>query len=355
MVPFAAARASEGPAGRERWTAPAMSRVARLRRREFITVLGGAAAWPLAATGQQPALPVVGYLSGQSPTESANSLAAFRQGLNDAGYVEHRNVGIEYRWAQGQNDRLPAFAADLVRLQVSVIAAVGGVAGALAAKAATATIPIVFTAGSDPVKLGLVSSFNRPGGNVTGVSFLVAELGSKRLELLHELVPVATTIGFLVNTTAATSQPEMTDVQTAARILGLHLHVENASDERAVEAAFARFVQQRINALFVLSDAFFNDQRDRLAALAARHGLPAIYSTRTHVEAGGLMSYGPNITDVYRQCGVYTGRILKGEKPADLPVVQPTKFEFVINLKTAKALGLDVPAKLLALADEVIE
>jgi len=325
-----------------------------IRRRDFITLLGGAAAWPLAARAQR-ALPVVGYLSGQSPAESANSLAAFRQGLNDTGYVEHRNVGIEYRWAQNQNDRLPAFAADLVRLQVSVIAAIGGVVGALAAKAATATIPIVFLAGSDPVKLGLVSSFNRPGGNVTGVSFLVAELGSKRLDLLHQLVPAATTIGFLVNPTGPTSQPEMTDVQTAARVLGLHLHVENASDERAVDAAFARFVQQRVNALLVLSDAFFNDQRDRLVALAARHALPAIYPNRSAVEGGGLMSYGPSLTDVYRQCGVYTGRILKGEKPADLPVVQPTKFEFVINLKTAKALGLDVPVKLLALADEVIE
>jgi putative ABC transport system substrate-binding protein len=325
-----------------------------IRRRKFIALLGGAAVWPLAARAQQ-ALPVVGYLSGQSPAESASSLAAFRRGLNDTGYVEHRNVGIEYRWAQGRNDRLPAFAADLVRFQVSVIAAIGGVVSALAAKAATATIPIVFLAGSDPVKLGLVSSFNRPGGNVTGVSFLVAELGSKRLDLLHQLVPAATTIGFLVNPTAPTSQPEMTDVQTAARVLGLHLHFENASDERAVDAAFARFVQQRVNALLVLSDAFFNDQRDRLVALAARHALPAIYPNRSAVEGGGLMSYGPSLTDVYRQCGVYTGRILKGEKPADLPVVQPTKFEFVINLKTAKALGLDVPVKLLALADEVIE
>jgi ABC-type uncharacterized transport system substrate-binding protein len=327
-----------------------------MKRRDFLTLLGGAAAaWPVAAGAQQSGVPVVGYLSGQSPAESANSLAAFRLGLNETGYVEHRNVGIEYRWAQNQNDRLPAFAAELVRLEVSVIAATGGTASAFAAKAATASIPIVFTAGSDPVKLGLVSSFNQPGGNLTGVSFLVAELGSKRLELLHELVPAATRVGFLVNPTGATSQPEMTDVQTAARVLGLHLQVENASDERGVESAFARFVQQQVNALFVLSDPFFNDQRDHLAALAARQGLPAIYSTRTHVEAGGLMSYGPSLNDVYRQCGVYTGRILKGEKPADLPVVQPTRFEFVINLRTAKTLGLDVPAKLLALTDEVIE
>jgi putative ABC transport system substrate-binding protein len=314
----------------------------KMQRRELIGAIGAATAWPLAAGAQQAALPVVGYLSGQSPAESANSMAAFRRGLNDSGYVEHRNVGIEYRWAQNQNDRLPEFAADLVRLKVSVIAAIS-TASALAAKAATATIPIVFTAG------------NRPGGNLTGVSFLVAELGSKRLELLHELVPAATTVGFLVNPIGATSQSEMTDVQTAARVLGLHLHVENASDERALDVAFARFVQQRVSALFVLSDPFFNAQRNRVAALAARHALPATYSTRTHVEAGGLMSYGPSLPDVYRQCGVYTGRILKGDKPADLPVVQPTKFEFVINLKTAKALGLDVPAKLLALTDEVIE
>jgi ABC-type uncharacterized transport system substrate-binding protein len=326
-----------------------------MNRRELVGLIGSSATWPFVARAQQPALPVIGYLSGQSPAESANSLAAFRRGLNDTGYVEHRNVGIEYRWAQGQYYRLPAFAADLVRLRVSVIAAIGSTAGALAAKAATATIPIVFFAGLDPVKLGLVSSFNRPGGNVTGVSFLVAELGSKRLGLLHELVPAATTIGFLVNPTSPTSQPELTDVQTAARVLGLHLHVENASDERALDVAFARFVQQRINALFVLSDPFFNDQRDRLVALAARHALPAIYSTRDHVEAGGLMSYGPSPSDVFRQCGIYTGRILKGEKPAELPVVQPTKFEFVINLKTVKAIGITLPPTLLALADEVIE
>jgi putative ABC transport system substrate-binding protein len=323
-----------------------------MKRRDFIALGGAALARPAAAWAQ---VPVIGFLNGQSPAEYDRFLAAFRAGLAETGFVEHRNVGIEYRWAQGQNDRLPTFAAELVRLQVSVIVAIAGTASAFAAKAATETIPIVFTAGADPVKLGLVSSFNRPGGNLTGVSFLVAELGSKRLELLHELVPAATTIGFLVNPTGATSQAEMTDVQTAARVLGLHLHLENASDERAVESAFARFVQQRVDALFVLSDPFFNDQRGRLAALAARHGLPATYSTRSHVEAGGLMSYGPNLTDVYRQTGIYTGRVLKGEKPADLPVVQPTSLELVINLRTAKALGLEVPAKLLALTDEVIE
>jgi ABC-type uncharacterized transport system substrate-binding protein len=298
-------------------------------------------------------VPVIGFLNGQSPAEYEGYLAAFRQGLNETGYVEHRNVGIEYRWAGGQYDRLPTFAADLVRLQVSVIAAAGGTASALAAKAATATIPIVFSNGGDPVKLGLVSSFNRPSGNVTGVSILGNELAQKRLELLHQLVRAVTVIGFLVNPTNPNSQSETSDVQAAARVPGLRLHVENASSERDIDAAFARFVQQRVNALFVAADAFFLNRRDQL--LAARHALPATYNSRDVVAAGGLMSYGTSRTDVHRQMGVYTGRILKGEKPADLPVMQPTKFEFVINLKAAKLLGLDVPAQLLALTDEVIE
>jgi putative tryptophan/tyrosine transport system substrate-binding protein len=325
-------------------------------RREFIALLGGTAtAWPLATSAQQPALPVIGFLNGQSPAESEGALAAFRQGLNETGYVEHRNVGIEYRWAQGQYDRLPAFAASLVVRRVAVIVAVGGTASALAAKAATTSIPIVFTTAGDPVKLGLVASFNRPGGNVTGVSFLTNELGSKRLELLHELVPAATAIGVLVNPTNPNAQSELSDLEAAARVLGLHLHVANASSEREIDAAFARFGELRVNALFVAADAFFNSRRDQLIALAARHALAASYNVRDHVAAGGLMGYGASLTDANRQVGVYAGRILKGEKPADLPVMQPTKFEFVINLKTARALGLDVPAKLLALTDEVIE
>jgi putative ABC transport system substrate-binding protein len=328
-----------------------------MRRRDFITFLGGVASGMgfLAARAQQRAVPVIGYLSGQSQTEFEGYTAAFRQGLNETAYVEHRNVDIEYRWAQGQYDSLPAFAADLVRRQVSVVVATGNPRTALAAKAATVTIPIVFTAAADPVKLGVVASFNRPGGNVTGVSFLVNELGSKRLQLLHELVPAVTAIGVLVNPTAPNSQTEMSDVQAAARELGLHLHVENASGERDIDTAFARFIQQRVNALFVGGDAFFVARRDQLAALAARHALPASYNVRDHVEAGGLMSYGTSVTDAFRQVGVSTGRILKGEKPADLPVMQPTRFEFVINLKTAKALGLAVPRSILVRADEVIE
>jgi putative tryptophan/tyrosine transport system substrate-binding protein len=327
-----------------------------MKRREFITLLGSAmASWPLAARAQQAGRPVIGFLNGQSPAEFAAYLVAFHQGLNETGYVEHRNVDIEYRWAGSQVDRLPALAADLVRLQVSVIVATGNVTTALAAKAATATIPIVFTTAGDPVKHGLVTSYNRPGGNVTGVNFLVSELGSKRLQLLHELVPAATAIGFLVNPTTPSSQFETSDVEAVAPVRGLRLHVEKASSEREIDAAFASFVQQRVNALFVAGDAFFSVRRDQLAALAAHHALPASFGTRDIVAAGGLMSYSPSLTDAFRQVGVYTGRILKGKKPADLPVMQPTKFEFVINLKAAKALGLTIPRSLLVAATELIE
>jgi putative ABC transport system substrate-binding protein len=269
-----------------------------IQRRDFITLLGGAAAWPLAARAQQPGLPVIGYLCGQSPVEFAHFLDAFRQGLAETGHVEHRNVGIEYRWAQGQFDRLPAFAVDLVRLRVSVIAATGTTASALAAKAATATIPIVFNTAADPVKLGLVSSFNRPGGNITGVSTLNSALGSKRLQLLHELVPAATAIGLLVGP-SPTLQSETLDVQAAARVLGLNLHVETVSSESAIDAAFASFAEQQVHALLVQADAFLIARRDQLALLAAQHAWPTCYGSREHVAAGGLMSYSPDLPDVH--------------------------------------------------------
>jgi putative tryptophan/tyrosine transport system substrate-binding protein len=326
-----------------------------IARRAFIAGLGAAAAWPLAARGQQPTLPVIGYLSAQSPNDYAAFLAAFRRGLAETGYVEHRNVGIEYRWAEGQYGRLPALAADLARLQVSVIAATGNTAAVLAAKAVTSNIPIIFITGGDPIKLGLVSGLNRPGGNATGVSFLVNQLAQKRLELLHQLVPAATAIGFLTNPANPLSQAEASDVQAAAQVLGLRAYAENASSERDIDAAFASFVRYRVNAIFVGADAYFVDRRDQVVALAARHALPASYGLPEQAAAGGLMSYGPSQTDVYRQAGVYTGRVLKGEKPSDLPVVQPTKFDLVINLKTAKTLGLAIPPNVLATADEVIE
>jgi putative ABC transport system substrate-binding protein len=326
-----------------------------IRRREFIFTLGGAAAWPLAARAQQPAMPVIGYLSSRSPDDTRHLLAAFLRGLNEAGYVEGQNVTIEYRWALGQYDRLPALAAELVRRPVAVLTTTGGEPAALAAKAATSTIPIVFLMGSDPVSAGLVESFNRPGGNATGINILTDTLGAKRLGLLHELVPQAATIGVLLNPKFQTADSQLRDLQQAAAAIGLQIHVLRASTDSELYAAFETVTQQRIAALAVTADPFFDTRRDKLVALAARHAVPTIYQFREFVAAGGLMSYGVDSLDNYRQAGVYTGRILKGANPADLPVMQPTKFEFVINLKAAKALGLDVPPGLSSMADEVIE
>jgi len=326
-----------------------------MRRREFITLLGGATvAWPLAARAQQPAMPVIGFLRNTSPHSSASFLAALHRGLNEAGYIEGQNVAIEYRWAESHYDRLPALAADLVRRQAAVIIAAGN-AAALAAKAATTTIPIVFATGDDPVRLGLVASLSRPAGNVTGVSFLAAPVVAKRLELLRELVPNVVIVAHLMNPTGPTTAPEVEEAQVAARSLGQQLQVLQASSASEIDTAFATMARLRAGALHVAGDGLFVDRRAQIVALAARHSLPAGYFEREFVVAGGLMSYGTSQADAYRSAAVYAGRILKGEKPADLPVLLPTKFELVINLKTAKALGLHIPDKLLALADEVIE
>jgi putative ABC transport system substrate-binding protein len=327
-----------------------------MRRREFITLLGGAAAaWPLAARAQQPAMPVVGYLDPYAAEPTGIFLAAFRTGLSEAGYVEDRNVTIEYRYANSDNYRLPELAADLIRRRVAVIVTPFGTAAALAAKNATTTIPIIFMTSADPVQEGLVASFNRPGGNVTGLSIMSVELGAKRLGLLHELVPGVQRIAALINPNSAIAEQLIREAQAGASAIGWQVEVIYASTNRDIDAAFASFEQKRVDAVFISSDQFFTSRRVQFATLATHYRVAAIYSYRGFAEVGGLMSYGPSLPDQYRQLGVYTGRILKGEKPADLPVMRPTKFELVINLKTAKALGLTVPDKLLVAADEVIE
>jgi putative ABC transport system substrate-binding protein len=325
-----------------------------MKRRNFIALLGGAATtWPLAARAQQQ-MPVIGFLGSGSPTPFAQAVTAVHRGLNETGYVEGQNVRFEYRWAEGQFHRLPELAADLIHRQVTLILASGPPASS-AAKGATPTIPIVFAIGDDPVTAGLVTSLNRPGGNVTGVSFFTIALGAKRLELLHELLPNATLFAMILNPKSPNADVQLKDAQAAAQAIGQQIRIFNASTENEIDAAFADIAKQKFDALLVGTDPFFTSQRDRLVAHAARNRIPAVYSLRAYAQAGGLMSYGASLTDAYRQAGIYAGRILKGTQPADLPVMQSTKFELVINLKTAKTLGLDVPWFLQQRADEVIE
>ena len=327
-----------------------------MRRREFLGFVGGAAGWPLTARAQRDALPVVGFLHSSSAASFANLVAAFRQGLREAGYVEGQNVAVEYRWAEGHNERLPALAAELVDQKVAVIVAPGSTPAALAAKAATRTIPIVFEIGVDPVKVGLVASLNRPGGNATGITDIGVELGAKRLALLRELLPRATRFAMLVNpANPLITESFVAELHAAASVVGQHLEVVTASTNSEIDTAFATLVQKRVDGFLISPEALFVDRRVQLITLAARHALPALYHRRELVEAGGLMSYGSNLAEQFRQTGAYAGRILKGEKVGEIPVQQPTKFEFVINLQTAKALGVQIPATLLARADEVIE
>ena len=327
-----------------------------MKRREFIASAGAAAVgWPFASRAQQ-AVPVIGFLSTESPGQFAHIVVAFRRGLNETGFVEHRNVGIEYRWAEGRYDRLPALAAELASQRVAVIVATGGTVAGQAAKRATATIPIVVVIGDDPVRVGLVASVNRPGGNITGVMILSTLLAAKRLELLRDMLPKANVIGALINPTNSTSaSSQLKDLETAARTIGMDLRIVNASNERDLDAGFATLAQQHVDALIVSTDPYYNSRREQIVGLAARHAIPATYAFREFADAGGLISYGTSRAHAYRQAGVYVGRILKGEKPAELPVLQPTTLELIINLKAAKALGLNVPPTLIARADEVIE
>ena len=326
-----------------------------MKGRDFIALLGGAAAWPLAARAQQPAMPVIGILASVSPAPYASYIAAVKEGLRQTGYVEGRNVAIEYRWAEGQYDRLPQQAIELVDRGIAVIVLVGGGPTTAAAKAATATIPIVFVLGEDPVKSGAVASLNRPGGNATGVSLLTVAMEAKRLQLLHELMPNAAVVAIIVNPNNPQADEQLQELQAAARTLGVQVEAFKAGSPSEIDAAFAKLVERRASALHIASDAFFNTRREQFVVLSARHAVPAIFNFREFAAAGGLMSYGPSLTDAYRQEGIYAGRILKGEKPAEMPVQQAVKIELVINMQTARALGLTVPLPLLGRADEVIE